>query len=225
MSAEPLRDTVPTRPFDERLDAIYEAVLDFDYETVESMVRNEVTYGTDLQVIINDALIAAMEELGELFAAGEVFVPELLMAARAMKAGLEVLRPLLTATDIKPVGVVLMGTVHGDLHDIGKNLVTMMLEGGGFVVHDLGVNVSPEAFWEAAVKIKPDIIGLSALLTTTTPNMRRTIKLFRDRGWNGRIIVGGAPVSKDFAAEINADGYSPDAPNAVRLAKNYIENI
>jgi len=215
-------DRQPTQPLDARLDAIYEAVLDYDAATCERLVRDEVAFGTDLQLVINDALIAAMDELGELFAANEVFVPELLMAAKAMKAGLEVLRPLLTATDAKPSGTVLMGTVHGDLHDIGKNLVGMMLEGGGFEVHDLGVNVAPEDFWDAAQQIKPDVIGLSALLTTTTPNMRRTIEMFRSRGWNGRIMVGGAPVSKDFAQEIGADGHSPDAPGAVRLAKRYL---
>jgi len=210
---------------EERLDAIYEATLDFDADTVAELVRAEVEAGTDLQTLINDALIAAMEELGELFAEGEVFVPELLMGAKAMKAGLEVLRPLLTATKAKPRGVALMGTVHGDLHDIGKNLVGMMLEGGGFEVHDLGVNVAPEEFWEAAQELRPDVIGLSALLTTTTPNMRRTIELFRGRGWNGRIMVGGAPVSKDFAAEIGADGYAPDAPGGVALAKKYVAGV
>lgn len=214
----------PTQPLDQRLDTIYEAVLDYDAEGVARMVADEVAFGTEPQTVINDALIAAMEELGELFAEGEVFVPELLMAAKAMKSGLEVLRPLLTATDTKPVGTVLMGTVHGDLHDIGKNLVGMMLEGGGFEVHDLGVNVAPEDFWRAANELKPDVIGLSALLTTTTPNMHRTIELFRGRGWNGRIMVGGAPVSKDYAAEIGADGYGPDAPAAVALAKGYVSN-
>jgi 5-methyltetrahydrofolate--homocysteine methyltransferase len=144
------------------------------------------------------------------------------MAAKAMKAGLEVLRPLLSAADVKPIGTVLIGTVHKDLHDIGKNLVGMMMEGGGLKVIDLGVDVPPDRFLAAAHEHKPDVIGLSALLTTTMPNMRKTVELLRGVGYNGRIIVGGAPVNAAFAEAIGADGYADDAPGAVRLARQLI---
>jgi 5-methyltetrahydrofolate--homocysteine methyltransferase len=207
---------------DQRLDAIYEAVLDYEAERTEALVRAEVAAETDISLVLNDALIAAMDEVGDLFSEGVLFVPEMLMAAKAMKAGLEVLRPLLTASDTKPVGTVLLGTVHNDLHDIGKNLVGMMLEGGGFKVIDLGVNVAPETFVEAVREHSPDLVGMSALLTTTMPNMGRTVDALRRYGFNGHIMVGGAPVTKEFADAIGADGYADDAPGTVDLARSFL---
>jgi len=212
-----------TDALDDRLDAIFDAVLDYEDAATERLVRAELEHGTDLHVILNDALIAAMDEVGDLFSQGTLFVPEMLMAARAMKAGLEVLRPLLTETDAKPVGTVVIGTVHRDLHDIGKNLVGMMLEGAGFTVINLGVDVPPEAFLEAVNTHHPDVLGMSALLTTTMPNMGKTVELLRKEGWNGHIMVGGAPVTREFAAAIGADGFAADAPGAVELARRMVE--
>ena len=211
-----------TDTLDDRLDAIFDAVLDYDDDAAERLVRAELAHGTDLQLILNGALIAAMDEVGDQFGQGTLFVPEMLMAARAMKAGLEVLRPRLTETDTAPAGTIVIGTVHRDLHDIGKNLVGMMLEGAGFTVIDLGVDVPPEAFVAAAHAHRPDVLGMSALLTTTMPNMRKTVALLREDGWNGRIMVGGAPVTREFADEIGADGFAADAPGAVALARRMI---
>ncbi|MCC7045865.1 MAG: corrinoid protein [Alphaproteobacteria bacterium] len=207
---------------DTRLDAIYESVLAFEAGRTAELVRRETGHGTSCQQILTDALIAAMDEVGDQFAEGRLFVPEMLMAAKAMKAGLEVLRPLLSATDAKPVGTVVIGTVHKDLHDIGKNLVGMMMEGGGLKVIDLGVDVPPDRFLAAAQEHRPDVIGLSALLTTTMPNMRKTVEMLRGVGYNGRIMVGGAPVNAAFAEAIGADGFAPDAPGAVKLARKFI---
>lgn len=211
-----------TGSLDDRLDAIFDAVLDYEDEKTERLVREELAHGTDLHVILNDALIAAMDEVGDLFSEGVLFVPEMLMAARAMKAGLEVLRPLLTETDAKPIGKVVLGTVHRDLHDIGKNLVGMMLEGAGFTVINLGVDVPPEKFLAAVNEHHPDVVGMSALLTTTMPNMGKTIELLRKEGWNGHIMVGGAPVNQEFADAIGANGFAADAPGAVELARRMI---
>ena len=212
-----------TDTLDDRLDAIFDAVLDYEDAAAERLVRAELEHGTDLHVILNDSLIAAMDEVGDLFSQGTLFVPEMLMAARAMKAGLEVLRPLLTETDAKPFGTVVIGTVHRDLHDIGKNLVGMMLEGAGFTVVNLGVDVPPESFLAAVTEHRPDVLGMSALLTTTMPNMGKTVDLLRKEGWNGRIMVGGAPVTRDFADAIGADGFAADAPGAVELARAMTE--
>ena len=211
-----------TGTLDDRLDAIFDAVLDYEDATTGRLVRAELENGTDLNVILNDALIAAMDEVGDMFSQGTLFVPEMLMAARAMKAGLEVLRPLLTETDAKAAGTVVIGTVHRDLHDIGKNLVGMMLEGAGFTVVNLGVDVPPEGFLEAVREHHPDVLGMSALLTTTMPNMGRTVDLLRKEGWNGRIMVGGAPVTREFATAIGADGFAADAPGAVELARRMV---
>ena len=159
----------------------------------------------------------------DLFAAGEMFVPEMLLAARAMKAGLEVLRPILTKLQSKPKGVVVTATVFGDLHDIGKNLVGMMLEGAGFKVVDLGVNTKAEEIIEAAKEVNADVIGLSALLTTTMPFMRLIIAQIKEEGLNIPVIVGGAPVSREFADTIGAEGYGDNAPQAVALCKKLVD--
>jgi 5-methyltetrahydrofolate--homocysteine methyltransferase len=165
-----------------------------------------------------------MGEVGRLFEAGEFYVPEMLVAARAMKGCLEILRPLLVDSDVKPVGTVVIGTVSGDLHDIGKNLVAMMLEGAGFEVHDLGVDVSPQKFVEAVQATDPDIVAMSALLTTMMAEMEATVNALRRAEMldKARILVGGAPVNAAFAEKIGADGYAPDASQASAVARRLV---
>jgi 5-methyltetrahydrofolate--homocysteine methyltransferase len=163
-----------------------------------------------------------MGEVGRLFEEGEYFVPEMLIAARAMKTGMEILKPQLVDADIQPAGTIIAGTVKGDLHDIGKNLVCMMLEGAGFQVVDLGSDVSPEAFIAAVQEHKPDFIAMSALLTTTMPNMKTTIDALKSAGLRDsvKVLIGGAPITDAYAEQIGADGYAPDASRAVKLAKS-----
>jgi 5-methyltetrahydrofolate--homocysteine methyltransferase len=199
---------------------IYQAVLEGDMGAVEENVQAALDAGVLPVDILQKGLIAAMGEVGRLFEEGEYFVPEMLIAARAMKAGLTILKPLLVDSGIEPAGKVAVGTVKGDLHDIGKNLVAMMLEGAGFEIVDLGTDVTPEQFVEA-VKDGVDIIGLSALLTTTMPSMEGTIKAITDAGLRDRvkIMIGGAPVTAEYARQIGADGFAPDASQAVTLAK------
>ncbi len=186
------------------------------------MVNQALADNIPLNTILDDALIAAMEDVGGMFSEGTIFVPEMLLSARAMKGGLEILRPLLTKTSAKPKGLVMLATVQGDVHDIGKNLVGMMLEGAGYKVVDLGVNNSTEEILEKARELKPDVIGLSALLTTTMPNMSKVIKAFKAADEPYPIIVGGAPVTQEFADVIGADGYGPDAPGAVNLVHSLV---
>ncbi|WP_025321405.1 corrinoid protein [Deferrisoma camini] len=201
---------------------IYDAVLEFDEDRVAELVRAELDAGSDVHSVLNQGLIAAMDEVGQKFSEGELFVPEMLMAAQAMKAGLEVLRPRLGADDAQPKGTLVIGTVKGDLHDIGKNLVAMMLEGAGFQVIDLGVDVDTDRFLAAAAEHQAQIVCMSALLTTTMPAMEATVKAIRDNGLAIRTMVGGAPVTEAFARKIGADGYSEDAPGAVELARRLI---
>jgi 5-methyltetrahydrofolate--homocysteine methyltransferase len=187
---------------------------------VEQMTKDALAEGCSVQEILNDGLIAGMSVVGEDFKHNIIFVPEVLIAARAMKAGMAVLKPLLSAHDsaVAPVGVIVMGTVRGDLHDIGKNLVCMMAEGAGFQVYDLGVDQSLEKFFAAAEKYKPDIIGMSALLTTTMTYMKTVINGFKEKGQGHiKMAIGGAPISQMYADEIGADGYGPDASSAVDL--------
>ena len=200
---------------EQAVDEIFEAVLDHEDGLTVELVNNALGRGVSVHKILNDALIAAMDEVGEDFSKGVIFVPEMLMAARAMKAGLEVLRPILTATGEPPKGKVMLATVQGDVHDIGKNLVGMMLEGAGYEVADLGVNATPEDILESAHQERPDVVGLSALLTTSMPSMQKTLKLFREKGAPYPVIIGGAPVTQDFADHIGADGYGENAPMAV----------
>jgi 5-methyltetrahydrofolate--homocysteine methyltransferase len=187
---------------------------------VERMTREALEEGLTAQEILEKGLIAGMSVVGEDFKYNVIYVPEVLIAARAMKAGMAVLQPLLSAksAEIKSAGVLLMGTVRGDLHDIGKNLVCMMAEGAGFEVHDIGVDQSIDKFWTAAEKCNPDIIGMSALLTTTMTYMKTVIDGFNERGRGDiKMAIGGAPVSQMFADEIGADGYGADASSAVDL--------
>lgn len=187
---------------------------------VEQMTKDALAEGRSVQEILNEGLIAGMSVVGEDFKHNILYVPEVLIAARAMKAGMAVLKPLLTAHDsgVQPKGVIVMGTVRGDLHDIGKNLVCMMAEGAGFKVHDIGVDQSVEKFFAAAEQHKPDIIGMSALLTTTMTYMKTVIDGFEEKGLGHiKMAIGGAPISQMFADEIGADGYGADASSAVDL--------
>ena len=174
---------------------IYRAVLEFDNEKVAKSVQTEIEAGTPTEFILNDGLISAMDEVGEKFSAGELFVPEMLMAAQAMKAGLEILKPHLSEGTSLSKGTVVIGTVKGDLHDIGKNLVAMMLEGAGFNVVDLGVDVDSKRFVKTAAENKANVIALSALLTTTMPAMEATVKAVKEAGIAVKTIIGGAPVT------------------------------
>ena len=209
----------------ESLYEIADAVLEYDGDEVVRLLRRELEAGRKVEDILNIGLIEPMSDIGDQFSDGEIFVPEMLMAATAMKAGLEVLRPILAKSDTEPVGKVLLGSVQGDLHDIGKNLVTMMLEGAGFEVFDIGVNQKPQDFADAAQKHAPDIVGLSALLTTTMVSMKATTELLKEKFPSTKVIVGGAPVNQQFADAIGADGFSEDAPGAAVLAKRFMEEL
>ena len=206
------------------LQNIAEAVISADEAKVMAQVQQALDEGLAPANILNDGLIAAMQEVGDRFERGDFFVPEMLISARAMKAGLRVLRPMLSGTDIEATGKVVLGTVKGDLHDIGKNLVGIMLEGAGFEVIDLGTDVSPEDFVKAAQENNAQVVGLSALLTTTMVNMKNTIDMFEESGIrdNVKIIVGGAPVTEGFAKDIGSDGFASDASRAVKLTKSLI---
>jgi 5-methyltetrahydrofolate--homocysteine methyltransferase len=193
-----------------------------DRDAVVRMVREAIHEKTGPEKILNEGLIVGMENIGRKFKANEVYVPEVLIAARAMAAGMQVLEPILTAAGVKPRGKIVIGTVKQDLHDIGKNLVAMMLKGGGYQVTDVGVDVDPGKFVEAAKKENADIIALSALLTTTMPNMKTVVDVLRQAGLKVKVMVGGAPVTQGFADEIGADGYAPDAASAVDLARSLL---
>jgi len=205
---------------------IYNAVMEYEEEDVAELVQAEVDAGTDVEEILNKGLIDALDVIGEKFSAGTLFVPEMLMAAEAVQAGLEILRPLLVNTGVKSAGTVILGTVKGDLHDIGKNLVGMMFEGAGFKLIDLGTDVDPEEFISAAQENAADLILLSGLLTTSMPEMEKAVAAIRDanqtRNLNVKTMVGGPPVNAEFAARIGADGYSADAPTAVDDARAFM---
>ena len=191
-------------------------------ENVAKLVQQALDEGLPVEEILADALIAGMDEVGADFKAGDLFVPEVLVAARAMSAGMAVLRPLLAESNVSSAGKYVIGTVKGDLHDIGKNLVKMMLEGAGFETVDLGIDVEPEAFVEAVREHRPNLVGMSALLTTTMVNMKTTIEALEEAGLREglKIMVGGAPVTEAFAKEIGADAYAPDAASAVDMARS-----
>ncbi len=205
---------------------IYDAVMEYEEEDVAKLVQAEVDAGTDIEKILNEGMISALDVIGEKFSAGTLFVPEMLMAAEAVQAGLEIIRPLLIDSNAKSAGTVVLGTVKGDLHDIGKNLVGMMFEGSGFKLIDLGVDVDPEEFITAAQQNDADIIALSGLLTTSMPEMEKTVAAIaiakKTRNINVKVMVGGPPVNAEFAERIGADGYSIDAPTAVEDARAII---
>ncbi|MCP3954876.1 MAG: cobalamin-binding protein [Desulfobacterales bacterium] len=198
---------------------IVSAVLAFNAVEVVDLVNTEIKTDTGVEEILNTGLIGAMDIVGQRFSDGDLFVPEMLMAAQAMKAGLAVLKPHLSSESVVSRGTVVIGTVKGDLHDIGKNLVAMLMEGGGFNVVDLGVDIDAKQFVDAAVEHKADVVALSALLTTTMPAMEAIIGAIKKSGINTRIIIGGAPVTAVFASQVGADGYSQDAPGAVEQAR------
>jgi 5-methyltetrahydrofolate--homocysteine methyltransferase len=209
----------------ENLSKLYDVILNGNVQESPDCVQAALDDDLEPERILNESMIAAMQEVGQLYEKGEYFVPEMLVSARAMQLGLDVLRPHLVSSGVEPVGKVAIGTIRGDLHDIGKNLVSMMLEGAGFEIIDLGTNVPPERFVAAVQNDGVDIVGLSALLTTTMPKMRLIIKAIEEAGIRGKvkIIVGGAPLTDEFAKEIGADGYAPDASQATKLALSLLE--
>ena len=206
------------------VDTIYDGILKGNMKAVQDATNAGLSEGLSAGRLLNEAMIPAMAEVGRLFEANEYYVPEMLIAARAMKAGLAILRPQLVEEEVNPLGRVALGTVKGDLHDIGKNLVSIMIEGAGFEIIDLGVDVSPEAFVDAVRDQDVDLVGLSALLTTTMPSMKTTIEAFEEAGLRDqvKIIVGGAPLTQRYADEIGADGYGRDAAAAANLAKQLL---
>lgn len=206
------------------LEVVRKAVLEGKAPVVEEAVKSALANGIAAENVLVEGLIAAMDEVGRLFEEGEFFVPEMLVAARAMQAGLAVLKPRLVASGVPSAGSVVIGTVQGDLHDIGKNLVAMMLEGGGFEVVDLGTDVAPGRFVQAVQQRCPEVVAMSALLTTTMTAMQTTIRALEDAGLRDRVkvVVGGAPVTPAFAETIGADGYAPDAGAAVRVVKSLL---
>jgi 5-methyltetrahydrofolate--homocysteine methyltransferase len=206
------------------LKKLSEAILKGDAKGAVAITKEAIEAKADPQELVSKYMIPAMDEVGRKFEADELFVPELLVTARAMKSALQVLKPLLAAKGAKPVGKVIVGTVKGDLHDIGKNLVASMLEGAGFEVIDLTVDVSPEKFVNAVKEHSPHIVALSALLTTTMPSMKTTIEQLTAAGVRAKVkvIIGGAPVTQDYAKEIGADGYSENANGAVGLARKLV---
>ena len=204
------------------LQKIASNLYDGEDEEVAELVQQALDQGMDAHEILHGGLIPGMDEVGKDFKADILYMPEVLIAARAMHAGMDVLRPLLAESDVTGAGKYLIGTVQGDLHDIGKNLVRMMLEGAGFETVDLGKDVHPETFVAAVREHQPNLLGLSALLTTTMPAMKTTIEALEEAGLRDsvKIMVGGAPVTAAFAEEIGADGYAPDAATAVDVARN-----
>ncbi len=201
---------------------IYDSVVDGQSALVKEKVTQALEAGENPAVILNDGMIAAMAEVGQRFEAGDFFVPEMLIAARAMQSGMALLKPHLALADVKSAGKVVIGTVKGDLHDIGKNLVAMMLEGAGFEIKDLGTDVTPEKFVSEAQTSGAQIVAMSALLTTTMPNMKTTVEALKAAGIRDtvKVLIGGAPVTDTYAQQIGADGYAADASRAVAVAKS-----
>lgn len=208
----------------EVLSQLATAVIEGDIETMPDLTQQALDGGLGAKEILDDGLMPGMDHVGTEFKAGNMFVPEVLRSARAMRSSMQILRPMLAETGAKMVGKVLLGTVKGDLHDIGKNLVGMMCEGAGFEVKDLGKDVEPEGFVEAVKEFGPDLVGMSALLTTTMRAMEHTINALEEAGVRDtlKVFVGGAPVTQDFADQIGADGYASNAAGAADLAKKLV---
>lgn len=209
----------------ETLSSLYNAILEGGVAGAKDGALAALDSGLEPGMILSEGMIAAMTEVGKRFEDGEYFVPEMLISARAMQAGLNLLKPHLVGTDVKPAGKIVIGTVKGDLHDIGKNLVGLMLEGAGFEIIDLGVDVSPEKFVETIAAEHADIVALSALLTTTMLNMKTTVEAIQQAGLRDKVkvMIGGAPITQDYANQIGADGFSPDASRAVTVAKSLLQ--
>jgi len=208
----------------EILSQISTAVIEGNLDDVVDLTEDALDEGLDAQEILNNGLMPGMDHVGVEFRAGNMFVPEVLRSARAMQSSMDILKPLLAESGVKMVGKVLLGTVKGDLHDIGKNLVGMMCEGAGFEVEDLGKDVAPEGFVEAVKQLEPDVVGMSALLTTTMRSMEHTIKALEEAGVRDKvkIMIGGAPVTQAFADQIGADGYASNAASAAEMAKKFV---
>ena len=204
------------------LEALKNAVIKGDQNTAKEIVSAAIDERMDPETILTEGLIAGMNVIGAAFKKNEVYVPEVLIAARAMKMAMEILEPKLVEAGVEPVGTVVIGTVKGDLHDIGKNLVAMMLKGAGFNVVDAGTDVAPDKFVATVKDSGAKLAGLSALLTTTMPQMEETVKAFKDAGLDAKVMIGGAPVTQDYADKIGAQGYAPDAASAVDIAKELL---
>ena len=204
------------------LKALAEAVIKGDQGSAVEITKAALEEGTAAKDVLEEGLIAGMDVVGTRFKKNEIYIPEVLIAARAMKMAMEILGPELIKAGVEPVGKFLIATVQGDLHDIGKNLVAMMLKGAGFEVIDLGVDVSPEKFVEQVKTKSVQIVGISALLTTTMPGMEKTIKALKKAGVSAKVMIGGAPVTQGYADKIGADGYAPDAASAVDMAKSLV---
>lgn len=209
---------------EEILDGLYENTLEGMTEPVVELTNEGLELGMDPMVLLFDALIPSLEEVGRLFEIGEYFVPEMLIAANAMSGAMDILQPLIAASGAEPLGTFLMGTVKGDIHDIGKNLCNVMLEGAGFKVVDIGVNVAPETFIEAIQEHKPDAVGMSAFLTTTMPMFITNIEAMKEAGLRDqvKVLVGGAPVTQEYCDIVGADGFAPDANSCVRVTKQLL---
>jgi 5-methyltetrahydrofolate--homocysteine methyltransferase len=204
------------------LKALSDAIIKGDQNKSVEITRQALAEGMAAKSVLDDGLIAGMDVVGARFKKNEIYIPEVLIAARAMKMAMEVLEPELVKAGVEPIGKLAIGTVQGDLHDIGKNLVAMMLKGAGFDVIDLGVDVGPEKFVEQVKTKGIQLIGMSALLTTTMPGMEKTVKALKNAGLPTKVIVGGAPVTQDYADKIGADGYAADAASAVDMAKSLV---
>jgi len=204
------------------LEALADAIIKGDQNAAVEITKAALDEGTAAESVLNNGLIAGMDVIGDRFKRNEVYIPEVLIAARAMKSAMEILEPELVKAGVKPIGRLLIGTVQGDLHDIGKNLVAMMLKGAGFEVIDLGVDASPERFVEQARSTAVQLIGMSALLTTTMPAMEKTIKALNDASVSAKVMIGGAPVTQGYADRIGASGYAADAASAVDVAKSLV---
>jgi 5-methyltetrahydrofolate--homocysteine methyltransferase len=208
----------------DHLKDIFDCIIDGDQNTISDKVQAAIDCGLDPESILDNGMVAAMKEVGRLYEEGEFFVPEMLISARAMKTGMDRLKPYLVKADFKPAGKIVAGTVKGDLHDIGKNLLCMMLEGAAFEIVDLGADVPPEKFVQAVQETGAEFVAMSALLTTTMSNMKDTIEALKAAGLRDRVkvMVGGAPVNPQFAKSIGADGYAADANKAVALFKSFV---
>jgi len=204
------------------LKALADAVIKGDQSTAVEITKTALAEGTSPKSVLEEGLIAGMNVIGGRFKKNEIYIPEVLIAARAMKMAMEVLEPELIKAGVKPVGKFMIGTVKGDLHDIGKNLVAMMLKGAGFEVIDLGIDIGPDKFVEKAKATGIQLIGMSTLLTTTMPSMEKTVKALKEAGISAKIMIGGAPITQGYADKIGADGFAADAASAVDLAKSLV---
>lgn len=207
------------------LDEMNTSVIEGDRDKVEELTRQALEQGIEVKAILNEGMIGAMDVVGQRFESGEMFIPEMIVAGEAMTRGLNILRPLFKESGIKPQGTVVIGTVKGDVHSIGKSLASMMMEGAGFKIIDLGVNVSPEQFVNSAREEGAQLVGMSALLTTTMPLMKATIDALKEAGLLDKVktLIGGAPITQEYADKIGADGYAPDAATGVKKVKELVQ--